>query len=801
MSNAKSTIASLVKENLDQVKGLSDRRTDSLTKASQFSTWGYKTESGQATSYWSDPTADFLPRWNKSFPFQLRVYENDALIATFTLPIPPSDFSVSNDIPITTMPTFGGVVNMHSAQKYMNISMSGTTGMYPFVSKAKAGGQLNAITLPFANTLAQAQLAASLTNNLTGQPYDNGMVESNKGGLLAGDAGSVAKVRPQGTGFFQFLLLRSFIENYISLSSQNSNVSPAKVYTLKLYNMKEWEEYSVIPIQFNFRKSSEAPNMYYYQLGFRAFARKTGVVDNFEGAEGERVHVVSINSVLGAGNITASTYVSLASAAVSDTTGIVVGTLGQTQKLATTFLDSINLLVESISTTADIFDPDNLFNETVGVSVSAYRNYLERTAGFFAEQPDQETLPNQVSNKRDWTGLLDKVSGNAPVVIDINGQVLPLPIVPPEDPNVVFLNNNIGTAVNMAKAKQIAEAQTQSNSGATDPMVFVSGLAAKSGLAFSVPTSKIRVPWKNGYTMERFALEQLGDANRAPEIVTLNGLKAPYIDEIGFTRYLNINADQNHIVVSSDHNLMVGQQIELFSDTQNNRVFTIMGISKVDDSYFVLALDRDASEYLKSANAALHTYLPYTVNSLQYVFVPSNEPDDLPQFSNGQVVGVDYQAKFLKVAGFDLPIETGFGPYTRQRLDGSTEIVPTNVSTPVYPDGSQKFIGDLMINQDGSMGYSQDLGNIIQSIWIALNTPQGSLLQHPGYGFGVSIGTTLADITAQDVASAVQVALSGDPSISSVENLSVSVQNTKVVVSFVARIAGVNERVPVSLSL
>jgi hypothetical protein len=61
----------------------------------------------------------------------------------------------------------------------------------------------------------------------------------------------------------------------------------------------------------------------------------------------------------------------------------------------------------------------------------------------------------------------------------------------------------------------------------------VAGMASSAGIAFTVPASKFAVPFPYGMTLEQLAGQYLGDPNRWHEIVALNGLRTPYVDEDG----------------------------------------------------------------------------------------------------------------------------------------------------------------------------------------------------------------------------------------------------------------------------
>ena len=157
-------------------------------------------------------------------------------------------------------------------------------------------------------------------------------------------------------------------------------------------------------------------------------------------------------------------------------------------------------------------------------------------------------------------------------------------------------------------------------------MQYVNALAATSSIAFNIPNSKIQVPVPFGLTMEQIAMRYLGDPQRWLEIATLNELREPYIDENGFVLSLLSNADGRNIVVGSDMDLFVGQTVYLYSNTQTPAARTILNISVLSQTSFLITLDGLANlENFKVVDSAyMQAYLPGTVNSQNVIFVPSD---------------------------------------------------------------------------------------------------------------------------------------------------------------------------------
>ena len=109
-------------------------------------------------------------------------------------------------------------------------------------------------------------------------------------------------------------------------------------------------------------------------------------------------------------------------------------------------------------------------------------------------------------------------------------------------------------------------------------MEYVAGLANISGIVFDNSISKTLAPVPYGLTIEGIALRYLGDPQRWLEIVTLNNLREPYIDESGFQIPLLSNGVGRQVTVGDASQLYIGQTIILMSSNQIPSSRAILGI-------------------------------------------------------------------------------------------------------------------------------------------------------------------------------------------------------------------------------
>jgi hypothetical protein len=301
-------------------------------------------------------------------------------------------------------------------------------------------------------------------------------------------------------------------------------------------------------------------------------------------------------------------------------------------------------------------------------------------------------------------------------------------------------------------------------------MDFVAGLASRSGIAFRIPRSKFAVGFPYGYTLERLAERYLKDANRWHEIAALNGLRAPYVDELGFKLSFLANGNGNQITVNSADNLFVGQLVWLSSSATKREKRRIQKITKLSPTQYAVVVDgaKDLVKYTTAAGAFLQAFLPDTVNSQMQIYIPSDIVPDEDDFRVKTIPGVDY-----------------FDPLVRS---GGIDLLLTND-------------GDLVITPDGDSRLAIGLTNLVQKVRLALGTARGSLLHHPDYGLGLRPGVSTADLSAQDVLSGAQALFKKDQGFTGIESASIRKTANSLFVRLNVGIAGSGHFVPIETEI
>ena len=300
-------------------------------------------------------------------------------------------------------------------------------------------------------------------------------------------------------------------------------------------------------------------------------------------------------------------------------------------------------------------------------------------------------------------------------------------------------------------------------------MEYVQALAATSDIEFNISNSKIQVPVPYGLNVEQIAMRYLGDPQRWLEIVTLNELREPYIDQNGFQYSLLSNASGRSIVINGNQDLFIGQTIFLNSNTQVATARTIINMQTLTQNSFLVTLDGLANldVFTTVDQAYIQAYLPGTVNSQNSIWVPSNLP--APAYDQINIPASVANVDLVGLSKVDWQINT--------------------------------LTGDLVINNTGDFQLSAGINNIVQALAIKFNTPLGSCLLNPDFGFGVKPGTMVSDTSAADIYNNINKLVTSDPRFSGISGLQVNITPPSLNISLGIGLSGIQGLFPIQFQL
>jgi hypothetical protein len=282
-------------------------------------------------------------------------------------------------------------------------------------------------------------------------------------------------------------------------------------------------------------------------------------------------------------------------------------------------------------------------------------------------------------------------------------------------------------------------------------------------------------------TLQELAARTLGSADQWIEIAIANGLKPPYLDEVGEAIPLISNASGNQLNIAGTDNagnlnidkIFVHQILVLQSSTQPfSDQRTIINIKQAPVSgEIIIELDgeSDLGRYTLANGAYLRVFKPNTTNSSQFILIPSLErlsadrKSDIPWFLQGSS-----------------------NSERRQQVD-------------LFTDEN----GELGINSTGDLMLSYGMANAVQAIKLKLQTEVGELSRHLDFGLIQLQGQKNNDITSIKAAlvESINTNMQADDRFERLERLDVQYGSGVINVTMSVRIAGSGQLLPITFSI
>jgi len=295
---------------------------------------------------------------------------------------------------------------------------------------------------------------------------------------------------------------------------------------------------------------------------------------------------------------------------------------------------------------------------------------------------------------------------------------------------------------------------------------YITSLAKAAGWPTGIAQSKFVIPFPYGTTLETIAQQYLQDPNRWIEIANLNGLRAPYIDEVGKTTPFIAEPSGREILLGTEGSeLRIGQVITVVARSAPSLRTVIVNTQKVGISYLIEVSDSVTRFHLNDG-ASVNWYLPDTVNSRMLLWIPSDTPPT-DEFEDETV----NPSELLNL----------------NRITGADWLLDSNNNLVIGPEGDFRLVRGLAL--------------VVQAIRLAIATPRGSLIMHPSYGLPQAVGETLYDVDTKTLANSIKQTFAEDPLFRAVDSISVDQNGGKVKVGMSVGIKGVDKLLPIGLEI
>jgi hypothetical protein len=759
--------------------------------------------------FWIYPQIE-LKRWNKLYPYQLLALQanTDDQGKTsylqisgfqFTLPFPPESLSVNMPFASVVEATLGGIVEQNNGAPFRDIQLSGSLGVLagrgsapPYRTPGSVQQIIGGMVNLGANITADIQ---NVSRAFSGQAplgpytYTDDDFDDEYGFSKKQDSQAMVAL---STGYYQLKQLEKFLEAYANAKKSDSSLRLA---------WADWKNYRgmvtlVTPLQFNYRKVASSPMEYTYTLYFRGWKRtplNTGTKSDISlGKWGDRLtKFLRILNTLEAAAIlledlkkipqtimgSYNTFKAMITEPVRQARVHCKIELGETLSLAD-LPEDLEVAVYSsyvkafdkgqkvgnpgkAFSRASIGSPANTFAQKNAISINSLSPSSSNMA---AIQQEKSRIANL--KRHDFQGLRDlfaqgvnqilaALNAGSSTVAATYGLSQPLNTHRDEpsdsDWEVIWALEDSLQALDTLVANL---SNKNGDSPVVDSMVQ---LTRRLGVAFNKPVSKFAVPMPYRISLEQLAQLYLGNPDRWIEIAVLNGLKPPYIDEVGFELPLLVNGSGNQVTINQDERLYVNQPIWLGSNGSATTRHHITNIKQVGQT-LVLTLDGETLELYKVRDQAyLQAFLPDTTNSQSLIYMPSDQPPlDENSIVTTEIPGIDKFDSLVPVGGIDF------------QLDSDNNLVIIN--------GDARYIGGLQ--------------NIVQWTRVFLAVPLGHLQLHQAFGIAAQVGDSTADVESKSIASSIRNSLVGSGLFSSIDKVSVSKKGPTAAINVSASIFG-----------
>jgi len=283
--------------------------------------------------------------------------------------------------------------------------------------------------------------------------------------------------------------------------------------------------------------------------------------------------------------------------------------------------------------------------------------------------------------------------------------------------------------------------------------------------------SFITVPFE--ISLEHMAQKYMGSGKRWYELVTVNSLKPPFIDEAGQKFDLLAPAAVNNCIIQDlrKGDIPVGTSIGIGSYKYREETRVIERTIENEDGTIVLFLSgkQDLNKFITAHKAYVRIYSPGTLRPGVYVKIPLTQ--ESPMLSS---------------------IPTPKSDQLR-RLDRAL----LNFGVDIARD---EKTNDILLDANGNFKMQYGMDNVRQAVLYALRTVKKELPFHKGYGVNTNVGASYFGTTDEALifGDVLRNTLLRDKRFLDVKIAKLSTTGTSMSLSLLVLIAGSDQPIPLS---
>lgn len=303
----------------------------------------------------------------------------------------------------------------------------------------------------------------------------------------------------------------------------------------------------------------------------------------------------------------------------------------------------------------------------------------------------------------------------------------------------------------------------------TESFNFIGNLASSADINLNREQGKEVQPVPYGASIQEIANIYTGSSDNVSEIVLLNGLLPPYIDEDGITVPLLTNGNLNTLNVSNGNDLYINQKIILSSNVVVPFARRILDIKKLSDFNYMVTVDGNSNLDILTTvqNANMQSFRKGTVSSRDTLFIPS------------------------AFAPSDVPPRLRPLPFYFKDVDNLAQFTGVDIAL-----GSNN---DIIVSRNGQVALAGGLANLQQALRIKFLTPKGSLIRHPNFGLGIVPGTAVSEIKISTISDDIGKLIGADERFGEVQFLDVKLTGPILKINGAATVSQNSTVLPFSL--